>query len=1139
METKDRIIHSIWVIADLIRDFFPRGKYQDIILPFTFLRRLDSILEPTKDKVLAVNRELGSSLGNPDELLRKASGYAFYNTSPYTFARLTENKRDLVYGLRTYINCFSNNIQEIFENFDFDHTISQLEEEKLLYPLMWEFKNIDLSSDKVSNHIMQAIFKETIIKFNNLVNERAGFYAPNEVIQLMVAITLSKDSNICSPSIVRKVYDPCCGAGSMLSIAKEEICKINPDAQVFLFGQEVHRETFALCKSNLYMKSMDGNDAENIFFGSTLSNERLPDERYDYIYANPPFGMSWKPDENAVRHEAERGPNGRFGAGLPRISDAQLLFLQHALSRMKAPGDGTSHVAIIMSGSPLFTGDAGSGESEIRRWILENDWLEAIIALPEQLFYSTGIATYIWILTNHKTLQRKGKVQLINATDLWLPMPKSGGSKRRYMSDEQIARIRDLFVAFKENEHSKILPCDAFGYRKIIVERPLRLNFQISPERLALLEKQRAFADLAVSKKKHPIDKAVEEEEGTRLQAAIRAALQAMSTELFKNRNAFEQELDRVLKAVHIRLAPVVRKAILNALAERDEMADICRDKAGRPEPDPELRDTENVPLPEDGKKVEHEYVFDGYTMDLSKSIIAFFEREIKPYVPDAWISPEVRDSKDRNIGKIGYEIDFSFYRSLMYQYKIEGYARNLGIRAALLSEFVRTINFTNAKDGHGFEEYPNAIYFPLHGMSEVITTISQDSSKKPSHYAQIVFDPNQAIASYIAQFLNKEIERNKEIGRLIRSQVMVGVHRAKFFKGEIAQLPICFPEIDIQEKTIEIDTKITNIISELRELEELAWSKPRKLEGIASRINAFKRQERPSDWLNYLPFPLASILWRYHALGNDYKRKYETLLHFFEALAEFMANLLLSAFFTEEEDLFREKCQQLRKSSPSSLEKATFGTWVKIVEYLSKESRTLLHGKKEDEERCMTIFKTRNRETLEMLFSKEIITILQETNTRRNQWRGHGGITNSSENYNRHNELENHLSKLRSVFTTKWDKYVLIRPGTCKHLSGIYSYQVERIMGYGTPFEEIEIKTRIPMEDNCLYLIASDDLEPLEPLKLFPLFIVTKNACYFYNHYQKNSIRFVSYHFEEINEISDLSEDIKKILQKLLDLLK
>jgi type I restriction enzyme M protein len=393
------------------------------------------------------------------------------------------------------------------------------------------------------------------------------------------------------------------------------------------------------------MKDPTGRDADNIMFGSTLSNDRHKERTFDYQIANPPYGKDWKRDEEAVKAEHERGLSGRFGAGLPRISDGQLLFLQHMLSHMKPADEGGARVAIIMNGSPLFTGDAGSGESEIRRWILENDWLKALIALPEQLFYNTGIATYVWVLTNRKARERKGLVQLIDATSFWTQMRKSLGDKRREIPPDKAGQILSLLRSFKEGEFVKMFPTTHFGFRKITVERPLRLNFHASPERIARLEEESAFRNLALSKKKNAKEKGKEEAEGRKEQEAIRKMLATLPSAVFKDRPAFESALDKALKAGALKIPSPVRKAILSALSERDETAEICRNGDSNPEPDPELRDTENVPL--------------------SESVEAYFEREVKPYVPDAWINTAACDEKDKKVGKVGYEINFNrhFYK--------------------------------------------------------------------------------------------------------------------------------------------------------------------------------------------------------------------------------------------------------------------------------------------------------------------------------------------------------------------------------------------------------------------------------------------------------------------------------------------
>ena len=642
-------VNFIWSIAELLRDSFKRSKYQDVILPLTVLRRIDCVLEPTKDKVLKTAAKLKSKLENLSPQLCKASGFAFYNTSLYTFERLLDDAPNLALNLRNYINGFSDNMREVLEKFDFDNTINKLDEAGLLFLVMERFKNIDLHPDKVSNLEMGYIFEDLIRRFNEAMNENPGeHFTPREVIELMASLLISKDADILSRNhIIRTVYDPCCGSGGMLTIAKNKIFGINPNADIHLFGQEVNPETFAVCKSDLYMKSADGRDAENIAFGSTLSNDRHAGNRFDYLLTNPPFGKEWKMDKDAVEREAERGYAGRFGAGLPRISDGQLLFLQHMLGRMKYPKDGGSRVAIVMNGSPLFTGDAGSGESEIRRWILESDYLEAIIALPEQLFYNTGIATYVWVLTNRKEEKRKNKVQLINATGFWTPMRKSLGDKRRQISKDQISEITAIHSTFSEGEFCKVFDTSAFGYRKITVERPLRLNFRAIPERIERLLREKAFINLAVSKKKNAQAKAKEEADGRKQQEAMLDALDTMPDTLFKDRPSFEKALDKAVKDAGLKLNAALRKAILSALSERDETAEICLDKDGYPEPDSELRDTENVPLKED--------------------INAFFDREVKPHVPDAWINIAIRDHKDGEIGKVGYKINLNRY---FYKYQ-------------------------------------------------------------------------------------------------------------------------------------------------------------------------------------------------------------------------------------------------------------------------------------------------------------------------------------------------------------------------------------------------------------------------------------------------------------------------------------
>ena len=642
-------VNFIWSIADLIRDAFKRGKYQDVILPFTVLRRIDSVLAPTKQDVLDTLADLSGRVENPHGLLCRRSGYAFYNRSLYDFESLLGDAPQLADNLRNYITGFSENMREVIERFDFDNTIKKLDEANLLYQVMERFQNIDLHPDRVSTSEMGYIFEELIRKFNEASNENPGeHFTPREVIRLMVSLLMTLDTeDLQQPDKIVEIYDPCCGTGGMLTIGKNRILELNPKARIRLYGQEVNPETFAVAKSDLYITSKDGKDAENIAFGSTLSNDRHRNGSFDYILANPPYGKEWKNDKTAVEAEANSGREGRFEAGTPRISDGQMLFLQHMLSKMRPLDEEGSRIAIVMNGSPLFTGDSGSGESEIRRWILENDWLDTIIALPEQLFYNTGISTYVWILSNKKTADKRGKVQLIDASSFWVPLRKNLGDKRREISDQQIDEIVQLYRDRPESDHSKLFDRRDFGYRKMTIERPLQLNFQANPERIMRLEDEKAFQNLAKSKKRDPQQKAEDEAAGMRQQARIKAILADMPGSVFKNRDAFVRELNAVSKAQAYKLSAPVRKAILSALSEADESADICRNKKGQPEADSSLRDFEYVPLTED----VHDY----------------FAREVAPHVPDAWINSGVVDDKDGEIGKVGYEINFNRY---FYQYQ-------------------------------------------------------------------------------------------------------------------------------------------------------------------------------------------------------------------------------------------------------------------------------------------------------------------------------------------------------------------------------------------------------------------------------------------------------------------------------------
>jgi len=626
----------VWSIADLLRGDYKQSEYGRVILPLTVLRRLDCVLEPTKEAVFQYLPQVKKlSPDAAETVLKKKAKLSFFNKSKYDFQKLTADPNDIAANLRNYINGFSKNARSILEHFNFEDHIERLDKANLLYKVVKRFAEIDLHPDKVLNIEMGYIFEELIRKFAEISNETAGeHFTPREVICLMVNLLFLNDKEILAKKgIVKTLYDPACGTGGMLSVSEDYLRELNPDASLRVFGQEINPETYAVCNSDMLIK---GQNTDHIKFGNSFTQDGLKDEKFDYMLSNPPFGVEWKKIEEEITKEYEQlGFSGRFGAGLPRISDGSFLFLQHMISKMK-PGDGGTRIGIVFNGSPLFSGGAGSGESEIRKWIIENDMLEAIIALPDQLFYNTGISTYVWIVTNRKEKERKGKIQLINATGFFQKMARSLGNKRNEISDKHTAELTKIYGAFEENEYCKIFKNKYFGYTRVTVERALRLDFQASKERVERLDEQPGLINLAKSKKKGK-EGLKEIEEGEKLKEDIKAMLLAFGTKLYKNREKFIEAIQQAAEESGLEIKAPVMKAILEALSERDETADICMGKDGNPEPDTDLRDYENIPL--------------------MGNIEDYFKHEVLPHVPDAWM--------DRSKDKVGYEVNFTkeFYK--------------------------------------------------------------------------------------------------------------------------------------------------------------------------------------------------------------------------------------------------------------------------------------------------------------------------------------------------------------------------------------------------------------------------------------------------------------------------------------------
>ncbi|MEK5759138.1 class I SAM-dependent DNA methyltransferase [Acinetobacter variabilis] len=712
----------IWSVADLLRGDFKQSQYGRVILPFTLLRRLECVLAPTKADVLAANeKEKQKEKQLPEDgkekiLLRATGGLSFFNTSELDLGSL--GQKDIRANLNNYIQNFSKDAREIFEHFKFDEFIGLLDDANLLYKVVQKFAATDLSYSAVSNHEMGLVFEELIRRFAESSNETAGeHFTPRDIVRLTTGLVFSKDDDaLTKEGIIRTVYDPTAGTGGFLSSGSEYVYEHNPEAVMRVFGQELNPESYAICKADMLIK---GQDVRNIKLGNTLSNDQLAKEKFDYMLSNPPFGVDWKKIESDIKDEHEqKGFEGRFGAGLPRVSDGSLLFLMHLISKMRdtdSNGQG-SRIGIILNGSPLFTGSAGSGESEIRRYILEADLLEAIIALPTDMFYNTGIATYVWVLSNKKDAERKGKVHLINATNLSSKMRKSLGSKRNYLTDEEIRTITQNYGAFeavdtlahdgesdqKKPFSSKIFNSYEFGYRRVTIERPLRLSAQVSDEAVASLR----FAPKpfnAVMQKLYQQYGATWTADSygqlTEYEAEIRALIKAEFSELKEKDiktvlepklwleqrqlfnkaqalqakigtaqcddfNAFDDVLKQALKDANVKLESKEKKQFIDAITWKNADAEPVINKVvkGAENPlygqfaykgkvvefvqDGDLRDAENIALDPSQS-----------TTDLIES---YFKREVQPHVPDAWINADKRDDKDGEIGIVGYEIPFN-----------------------------------------------------------------------------------------------------------------------------------------------------------------------------------------------------------------------------------------------------------------------------------------------------------------------------------------------------------------------------------------------------------------------------------------------------------------------------------------------
>ncbi|MPM02563.1 hypothetical protein SDC9_48812 [bioreactor metagenome] len=643
MDNNFNHVAFLWNIAESLRGTYKEEDYRKVILPMIVVRRFDCLLDDYNREII---KEVYSNYDflpeeERDEIViadlkeNHNINLQFYNVSNFTWKKLLDDSENIKSNFEEYLKGFSNNVKEIIGKFKFKDEIAQLDKKNKLYAVLQKMYEVDLHINSVSNNKMGYIYEEMLRRFTE--NSAAGEqYTPREVIRLcMEMLFLGKESFLSEEGKVISIADFCCGTGGMLSIGEDYIEKVNPKAIVNVYGQELLDESFAICQADMLMK---GQNPDNIRLGNTLTEDRFSGEHMRFLISNPPFGVTWKDEEKQVKEEANLGFDGRFGAGTPRVSDGSLLFLENMISKMYEDDEG-SRIAIIFNGSPLFTGDAGSGESNIRRWIIEKDLLEGIIALPTDMFYNTGIATYIWVLTNRKDEKRKGKIQLVNATDYYESMRKSLGNKRKEMTKEQIQEVKAIYESFEPSEKCKIFDNKDFGYRKITIERPLKLSFKVNEEARERVKETTQFINLAVSKKKDEAIKAQEEALGRKEQEKLIKMLGSFDgNKEYLNREVFIKELKNRAKEFGVTLGAALLKAILNSIGERNENADICKDSKGNIESDSSLKDTETIPLKED--------------------INEYFNREVKPHVEDAYMD-------ESTFNNIGYEIPFTrhFYK--------------------------------------------------------------------------------------------------------------------------------------------------------------------------------------------------------------------------------------------------------------------------------------------------------------------------------------------------------------------------------------------------------------------------------------------------------------------------------------------
>lgn len=1113
----------IWSVADLLRGDFKQSQYGRVILPFTLLRRLECVLELSKADVLTANEKV-KLMPLPEEakekmLLKATGGLSFFNTFELNLARL--GQKDIRANLSSYIQSFSKDVREIFEHFKFEEFIGLLDDANLLYKVVQKFGTTDLSYKSVSNHEMGLVFEELIRRFAESSNETAGeHFTPRDIVRLSTNLVLSKKHENLNDKKVVRLYDPATGTGGFLSGGIEYFLEHNSNSPIQVFGQEINPEAYAICKANMLIK---GQDAQNIKLGNTLSNDQLSTDKFDYMLSNPPFGLAWKKIEQDIKVEHEqKGFDGRFGAGLPRVSDSSLLFLMHLISKMRDKDDNGqgSRIGIILNGSPLFTGSAGSGESEIRRYILEADLLEAIVALPTDMFYNTSIATYVWILTNKKDAERKGKVHLINAFNLSSKMRKSLGSKRNYLTDAEIATITKNYGAFEavdtltlEGESdqqkfaSKIFNSYEFGYRRVTIERPLRLSAQLSDERIESLRfapkpfnevmqsiysqyaygwTTDSYGDLlgveaeirALIKAEFPelkekdIKTVLEPKlwlEQRALLNKVKSLQAKIGTAQFDDFNTFDFVLKQAFKDTSIKLNTKDKKHFIDTITWKNAVAEPVINKVLKTKANPLYGQFEYQ-----GKVVEFEQDSDlrdaeNIDFDLSQSttdlIESYFKREVQPHVADAWINADKRDIQDGEIGTVGYEINF--YRKFASEAKQELENENI----------LRIKNFINTdKNGE----------FVLNRYSGEIILFSDIQDKSYSS-SLTKFNIDSSILNY--QYYNIFLSLPEGKDWLDSSVNTASVIKNINFNNWI-NLKLNIPEIKKQLEIVDFFKECEVVLEQINLLKNssLNFFEESKHQ-IRPYLEAAERYE--SEFSAILPTPLA-ILWELADSKFNKRDTCEAFIKFYEYMGVYLLSIAYGNKYPTENKIYKNS---------GGVKPITMAySYQRMDEIITQ-----------DPECC-------NEPLKSFFLNKYIIEFLKKTTSLRNDI-AHRGLPSASYVLHAFSEVEKLNKEMNKYLRDFFAETDLISPMQSKYDGEYFLYEVNVMKGLGiNPCRTKRIKTQLPLISNKLYLInhiKEEDqfINDSSIIELFPLMILEEsiekselNAFYFYSDTSENT---------------------------------